>query len=132
MKINPISRSCSFGALIEDKKHASGQQKILISLIKKSMKENECYVNLLENKKTDIFISPNDDKKSVDLKLLTLNNGDPLFVYTPKDKDGEIKVNIHVPPQSFSNNEYADMRLEGNIRIRTGRFLRRAVYGLYK
>ena len=86
----------------------------------------------MDNKKTDIFISPNDDKKSVDIKLMTTSNDAFSDIYTPKDKDGEIKVNIHVPPQSFSNNEYADMRLEGNIRIRTNRFLRRAVNGLYK
>ena len=118
MKLNALSQNCSFKAVIEDSKIPSLEQKKMISIVKNSLNENNCFVDILGNKNIDIFISPNEDKISLDLKLIT-----PKTLL--KDKNDGFKVNLHVPPQSFDKANY--YRLKGNLSLRTQRFLMSAI-----
>ena len=125
MKINSVQNNCSFKALMLERKPITRNQKILIKNIASSILDKDCYINLLENKNTDIYISANSDGKTVDLKLLTAAG--LTYNFIPKDDKGELKVNIHVPEQLLNDDYVAEQRLAGNIELRTKKFLKRAV-----
>lgn len=129
MKIQSVSKNYSFGALMLEKKPMSNNQRKIVNIVRNTILEDKYNIHFLEHKYTDIYISPNNDKKSVDLKLLTAAG--LTYNYIPQDNNGEIKVNLHVPYQSFFPTQEAEDRLENNIRIRTRRFMRRGINGVF-
>ena len=128
MKINSLSAQNSFGKIIKELKPESQKQKVLISLIEQSLEDQRYKINVLETKDIDVFISANDDGNSVDLKILK----EKPFLHMPEDEKGKLKVNIHVPPQSFYETSEAKHRLWGNIKYRTEKFLDRGIMFLAK
>ena len=129
MKIQSVSNNCSFGALMIENKPASKNQRKIMNHVKNTILESKYNIHLLEHKYADIYISPNDDRKSVDLKLLTAAG--LTYNFIPHDEKGEMKVNLHVPHQSFYPTQEAAKRLENNIRTRTLRFMYRCIDGMY-
>lgn len=125
MKINHVSNNCSFKALMLEKKSYTDNQKKIIDGIKNTVLKNPYYVNLLEHKYTDIYISPNDDGQSVDLKLLSAAG--LTYNYVPSDSKGPLKVNLHVPKQCFRDTYEAMLKLQNNIDIRTRKFINRGI-----
>ena len=120
MKINAVSKKQSFGALMLEKKKATNQQKLIINNIKKTILENKYNVHLLEHKYTDVYISPNSDGKSVDLKLLSAAGY--TYNYIPKDDMGnELKIKLHIPVKD--SQKWKETRIADNIKIRTNKFI---------
>ena len=124
MRINSVSNNnLSFKALMLEKKKATPEQKRIIKSVVNAVLEDSYYVTLIESRYSDVYISPNKDKKSVDLKLLTAAGLN--YNFTPKDENGEVKVNLHVPESSFKKGN--EVRFDRNIQERTRRFLKRSV-----
>ena len=117
MKIQSKS-NCSFNALMLEMKPMSKEQKAIIKHVRNTVLDYKAAVNVLEQVYSDIYISPNSDGKSVDLKLLRAAG--LTYNYIPTDNNGKkLKINIHVPNQTFNMPE----RLKNNIRIRTNKFM---------
>lgn len=124
MRINSVSNNnLSFKALMLEKKKSTQEQKKIIKSAIKAVLDDSYYVTLIEHGYSDIYISPNKDKKSVDLKLLSAAGLNYNFI--PRDEKGEVKVNLHVPDSSFRQGN--EKRLENNIKERTLRFMKRSV-----
>ncbi|MBQ7450192.1 hypothetical protein IJS77_02150 [bacterium] len=124
MKIQSMSNR-SFGALMLECKPMTREQKIIAKHVKKTILEDKSNIDILEKQYVDVYISPNDDKKSVDLKLLKAAGLNYNFV--PRDDKGYLEINLHVPPQSFRDDIRAKERLEGNIFKRTKNFMARCM-----
>lgn len=117
MKIQSKS-NCSFNALMLEMKPMSKEQKAIIKHVRNTVLDYKSAVNVLEQVYSDIYISPNPDGKSVDLKLLRAAG--LTYNYIPTDNNGKkLKINIHVPNQTFNMPD----RLKNNIRIRTNKFM---------
>ena len=127
MKINSISNKQSFGALMLENKEISGRQKLLVANAINSILEHKSFLRLLENKYTDVYISPNDDKKTVDVKLLSAAGY--TYNYVPVDEKGEMKIKLHIPVSDPK--KWNVERICKNTDIRLGRFINRCIDALY-
>ena len=123
MKINSISTNRSFGAIMLEKKKSTPEQKKIIKDSIAAILDDSYYITLLESRYSDIYISPNKDKKSVDYILRTAAGLNYNFI--PTDKNGKVMTNIHVPDSSFRKGNEA--RLTKNIQERTRAFLKRSI-----
>ena len=125
MKINNVNSGRSFGALMLECKPMSKNQKEIIRNIKKTVLEDKYNIHLIESRYTDVYISPNDDKKSVDLKLRTAAG--LTYNYVPCDDDREVKMNISSAPANFDNTSSAKKNLSRDIAKKTRLFMQRAL-----
>ena len=127
MKINSISNKQAFGALMLEKKKITPMQKFIIDNISETVLEHTCNVILFENKFSDIYISPNKDGKSVDIKILSAAGH--TYNYIPENEKGELSTNIHFP--EYVNNKFSTERMINNINFRVRKFISSSIFSLY-
>ena len=121
MKINLASQNCSFKALMIENKPTTDNQRITIKTIKNFFLNEKSYIDMLEDKYTDIYLSANKDKRSVDIKFLTAAGLS--YNYIPKDKIGKIKLNVQTPKRNIVSDLNAQKKFFDSVRRKTLKFL---------